>query len=101
MTKIITPACMVCGKTSEMEVDSAAYFRWSQQGWLIQSAFPEMPEELREQLKTGTHPLCWDEMFAPDEDEEDGCPGHPDDDWSIAAGQPMGETHFCDGSCRQ
>lgn len=31
--------------------------------------------------------------------EEEECPGHPDDDYSINAGMPAGETHFCDGSC--
>lgn len=67
--RVTTPPCMVCGKTSEMVVDSTAFFRWHDQGWLIQAAFPDMPAPEREQLKTGTHPACWDEMFADEEDE--------------------------------
>lgn len=35
------------------------------------------------------------------EDDELECEGHPDDDHSIAAGMPSGETHYCDGSCRR
>lgn len=101
--KVITPPCMMCGKTSEMEVDSVALHRWQNERVLIQLAFPDMTAPEREQLKTGTHPECWDLMFADeddeDEDEDDGCPGHPDDDNSIAANLPMGETHYCDGSC--
>lgn len=72
MTNAITPPCMVCGKSSEMEVDSVALHRWQTQGWLIQTAFPDMPAPEREQLKTGTHPACWTEMFADIEDEDEG-----------------------------
>jgi hypothetical protein len=66
--KIITEPCMVCGKSSEMEVDTRGFVRW-RSGWLIQDAFPDMPAELREQLKLGTHPACFESMFA---DVEDG-----------------------------
>ena len=37
---------------------------------LAQQAFPELPTEIREQLISGTHPKCWDEMFS-DEEEWD------------------------------
>jgi len=98
--RIQTAPCMHCGKASEMEVDSVAFHRWLG-GALIQVAFPEFDDGERELLKSGIHPDCWDEMFGDEEDEEDGCPGHPDDDNSIRAGLPMGETHYCDGSCQQ
>jgi hypothetical protein len=61
--RVTTEPCMVCGKTSEMDVSTTGWVRWKG-GWLIQDAFPEMPAELREQLKTGTMPECWDKMFA-------------------------------------
>jgi hypothetical protein len=68
--KYITPACIVCGKTSEMEVEYDALDRWHNGRTLIQHAFPDMSDDERERLKTGTHPACWDEMFAGmDEDE--------------------------------
>ena len=34
-----------------------------------QSAFPDMSIELREQIISGTHPKCWDEMFPVINDE--------------------------------
>lgn len=90
MTAVITPACMVCGKTSEMEVDSVALHRWQKLGVLIQVAFPDMPAPEREQLKTGTHPACWDEMFS---DEDDGEPKEEHDhDWADGFCQ----NPFCD-----
>jgi len=71
MATHITEPCMVCGKTSTMEVDSAALHRWQNLGVLIQVAFPDMPAPEREQLKTGTHPACWDQMFSDIEDEDE------------------------------
>lgn len=84
MTTIITPPCMVCGKTSEMEVDSLALHRWQTQGWLIQTAFPDMPAPEREQLKTGTHEMCWNQMFADEEDDEDDEDERDDDGYDPA-----------------
>jgi hypothetical protein len=34
----------------------------------VQDAFPKMSASLREQIITGTHPECWDQMM-PKEDE--------------------------------
>lgn len=49
---------------------SCAYNR----GEYAQVAFPELDKALREQIISGTHPKCWEEMFAFDEDasEDDG-----------------------------
>jgi hypothetical protein len=66
MAKITTDPCIVCGETSVMEVETRGFVRWKG-GWLIQDAFPEMSPDLREQLKTGTHPACFESMFADDE----------------------------------
>jgi hypothetical protein len=93
--KITTKPCMKCGKTAEMEVDSTAYFRWKEQGWHIQTAFPDMPAEQRELLISGTHPACWLELFGDEDDDEDGCEGH-----ESLRGDLMGATFYCDGSCR-
>jgi hypothetical protein len=40
-------------------------------GELIQYAFPTLSAGMREQIISGTHPDCWDAMFADDESEED------------------------------
>ena len=99
--RVQCPTCPVCGDASTMTVSRAGFAAWSR-GALIQVAFPDMSAGEREQLKTGYHPACWDAMFdgIEDDDEDDGCPGHRDDDNSIAAGMPMGQTYFCDGSCQ-
>ena len=61
--RIITPRCGVCGEHSVLEVDEAAFKKWSEGTILIQRAFPEMSPPDREHLKTGMHPKCWDELF--------------------------------------
>ena len=63
-----TPTCFICSKWDRILVDSAGYERWKKEQ-LIQDAFPEMDRGKREQLLTGTHPACWDTIFAEDEDE--------------------------------
>ncbi len=60
-----TRPCPICGHTSNMIVDKARLDRW-QGGELIQRCFPEMSKDQRELLITGTHPKCWDKMFADD-----------------------------------
>lgn len=62
-----TPRCMMCDKSDEVEVDPDALRAW-REGALIQEAFPDMTPEDREHLKTGTHPACWDSMFADEEE---------------------------------
>lgn len=67
MTKFTTPACQVCSKTSEFELDTEKLRQW-QAGAFIQDVFPEMTMNNRELLTSGTHPKCWEELF-PEEDE--------------------------------
>lgn len=55
---IVTPACMFCGKTSEMEVPVAAA-KALESGAHIQDALPGMPAPEREQVRSGIHPECW------------------------------------------
>jgi len=62
----ITPACPVCGERSMLRVDPDRLKQWLD-GAFIQVAFPEMTDDDREQLKTGTHPECWDKLWT-DED---------------------------------
>lgn len=65
MTTVIvqTPTCSVCGKTTLVELDEAKVERWLA-GEHIQVVWPEMPKDEREMLISGTHPACWDRLFA-------------------------------------
>lgn len=55
--------CSVCGESARLAVDAAAYGRWLA-GAYVQDAFPAMPVDDRELLVSGTHPDCWDSLFA-------------------------------------
>jgi hypothetical protein len=64
--QVITPMCTICGKYGVLDVDYDALLRW-QGGELIQNAFPHLPRDQREQLKTGIHAACWNKLFPPEE----------------------------------
>lgn len=68
-----TKKCFGCGKYGTIQVSAKGFSDW-QNGTLIQSALPELPKELREQLISGTHPSCWIAMFSFDENapEDEG-----------------------------
>jgi len=57
-----TPVCSWCNESGVVEVPAPGFFAW-QLGALIQDAFPELSNDMREQLKTGCHPECWATMF--------------------------------------
>ena len=64
-TLLITPACMMCHQTSEVEVTVAQAAEWADPNRrMIQDIFPELSPAERETIMSGTHPKCWDEMFA-------------------------------------
>ena len=67
---ITTPACMVCRKTSEVELTVDEYAAYKH-GDYIQVALSSRSDDFRELVKSGTHSECWDTMFADDEDDED------------------------------
>ena len=48
------------------------YKAWCNKEILVQDAFPHMSKEEREVLMTGTHPDCWNIMWAGFDDEEEG-----------------------------
>lgn len=65
-TTLTTPKCVVCGKTSQVELtdaELAAYIR----ARLVQEALPEWTADERELLISGTHPACWTEAFGTEE----------------------------------
>lgn len=62
-----TPVCFHCHRAGFVTVLKTDYERYKA-GALAQVAFPEMLPGEREMLISGTHPKCWDEMFADEED---------------------------------
>jgi len=65
---VTTKACMVCNRKSRMTIERAGYEAW-EAGTLIQHALPDLTNDERELLLTGTHPDCWD-VLNPIEDDE-------------------------------
>lgn len=65
-----TPACLVCGERSVVEVNSQALAAWKA-GVYVQLAFTGLTAEERELLQTGTHPACWDSLVPEDDGEDD------------------------------
>lgn len=64
-----TPECFHCGRPGIVFVNVDGYVAWMK-GKLIQEAFPEMPAERREQLLSGIHPECFDEMYSDFDDQD-------------------------------
>lgn len=79
-TKVITPPCVVCNQESEVKLTLEEYRRLTQTRddgrpfYLIQDALPERDAGFRELVKTGTHPACWDAMFASAAEGDDAIP---------------------------
>jgi len=57
-----TPKCFHCGENGLVEVPMKG-FLIRQLGGLIQDAYPDLPAPIREQMVSGTHPQCWDELY--------------------------------------
>lgn len=69
-TLIKTRRCLHCGDEGLLELPNEGIAKY-EAGAFVQEAFPDLPRELREQIISGTHPKCWEEMFAPFGDDED------------------------------
>ena len=69
-TVAIETRCPFCGKTATVEVPMNGFIAW-QGGATVQSAFPNLDANAREQLISGICPTCWDKMFSISEDEDD------------------------------
>lgn len=67
---IQTSKCMGCGKGGEIDVPEDGYVRWKN-GEFIQNALPMLTANQREQLMTGMHGECFDDMFPEEEEEEE------------------------------
>jgi hypothetical protein len=65
-----TPRCIVCNKPGEVTLPRAAWERFNKlDGEMIQVAWPQGSAGEREQLLNGTHPECFEEIFADSEED--------------------------------
>lgn len=69
-TLLTTPPCHGHGDTATFSVPVSAVTAWWA-GEFIQDAFPMLTADEREWLMSGYCPRCWDEMFPPEEDEDE------------------------------
>ena len=67
MFAVTTKQCVHCGQTGTVMVERRAYQEFTQTPRhlrrLVQDIFPDHSKEEREQLMTGVHPECFEEMF--------------------------------------
>lgn len=68
--RVATTRCIVCREPGTVVVPVAGFQRWVA-GAHAQDAFPALSAGEREQLITGTHPACWDDIFTDDEEDQD------------------------------
>ena len=68
-THNLIPRCIHCKEFRPVLLDGDRYFRRFMRGESIDATFPLPMFTLgeRELLMTGTHPECWDALFAEDE----------------------------------
>lgn len=64
----IEATCDMCKKTHTIEVPKAGYMQWLNGGARIQDAMPQLSDDDRELLISGTCGPCFDSLFADDED---------------------------------
>lgn len=65
---VLPPQCMMCTTPPKpMTLVKEQYDAW-QRDTHIQFAFPEMSADDREMLMSGTHPACWETMWAESEE---------------------------------
>ena len=67
MMTVTTPRCAVCKKHGQVEVDEQGWALW-QTGTYIQHAFPDLDDDQRELLISGTHAHCWERLFGGDDE---------------------------------
>jgi hypothetical protein len=68
MTVIKTRPCSLCEKPGYIEIDLDSdsvglLMNLWKAGSYIQDVFPMLSADDREQMMTGIHPDCWDEIF--------------------------------------
>lgn len=59
--------CPFCGQQAHVAVPAQGLWDW-EHGQFVQVAMPGLTPDEREIVMTGTHPACFDAVFADDED---------------------------------
>ncbi len=67
----ISRKCPYCKEKSFFVFDKEEYERLFIKNEFIHVVFPNLTAEEREVMISGTHPLCWKEMFEDIEEEEE------------------------------
>lgn len=60
---IVTKTCQWCSQPATIEVGRAAFEKWVE-GEKVQNVWPSLGADQREMLISGTHPECWELMWA-------------------------------------
>ena len=68
MTLYATRRCPYCHKTGSIAVDEKELFTYLR-GEYVHKAFQSLTVPLREQIISGVHPECWQEMFGQEIEE--------------------------------
>ncbi|NDB57095.1 hypothetical protein EB001_01395 [bacterium] len=68
MTLYATRRCPYCHKTGSIAVDEKELFTYLR-GEYVHKAFLSLTVPLREQIISGVHPECWQEMFGQEIEE--------------------------------
>lgn len=58
----VTRPCLYCHRTGLVEVNRIGAIKYMD-GQSFNKCFPTESLEVREQIITGTHPECWEEVF--------------------------------------
>jgi hypothetical protein len=66
-----TRTCMHCDEETEFCLSKDEYQRLIINNEYVQDVFPLLSKEDREVMISGTHPKCWNEMFAELDEEEE------------------------------
>lgn len=73
--KVATQACVYCSNNGIIILDADAFYAWQSstggEGGHIQDFFPDLDDDQRELLLTGTHAHCWAALFPGDDDDDD------------------------------
>jgi hypothetical protein len=68
-TTFTSQPCVVCGKVTEVELDTDKFRRWRIEGEKVQDVWPEKSLMERETLISGVcSDKCWDELWGEEEE---------------------------------
>ncbi len=74
MITLVTPKCVHCGQNGFVKVTEEQQEFAKQKlasGSYYADAYPFLSPSIVEMFISGTHPECWNQMFPPEEGEED------------------------------